>query len=89
MQRQFKTRIVAHHTPDQGWSWVIALSCCCINAIIFGIYRSFGVLYVALLQTYNVSRESAAWPFSLCLTVFHMTGKGSFPLEIQVEKCMK
>ncbi|KAI1280612.1 Monocarboxylate transporter 5 [Halotydeus destructor] len=73
-QGQQRSHIVIHRTPDAGWSWVIVASCFTINAIIFGIYRTYGVLFVALLQTYRISREEAAWPFSLCLTIFHMTG---------------
>lgn len=71
---QHKTKIVLHHTPDQGWAWVVAFACCFINAIIFGIFRTYGVIFVAVLKSYDVSRETASWPFSLCLTVFHMTG---------------
>lgn len=68
------SRITAHRYPDQGWAWVVAFSCCFINAVIFGIFRTYGVIFVSIIETYNVSRETASWPFSLCLTVFHMTG---------------
>lgn len=74
-KRGFGEKIVAHRTPDTGWAWVVAIACFTLNGLVFGVYRTYGVLFVALLKTYGVSRESASWPFSLCLTVMHMTGE--------------
>ncbi|RWS25666.1 monocarboxylate transporter 12-like protein [Leptotrombidium deliense] len=47
------------------WSWVIAFSCCWINIFIFGVFRSFGVLYLAVMSTFRCSQELASWPFTL------------------------
>lgn len=59
--------------PDAGWSWVIAFSCSYIHLALFGIFRSAGVIFVALLDTYETTREEAAWPFSLCSAIFQLT----------------
>ena len=59
---------------DSGYAWVIPIVCCYINAILFGSYRAYGILYSVLLDTYHVNRSQAAWPFSLCMTVIHLTG---------------
>ncbi|GFY55283.1 monocarboxylate transporter 9 [Trichonephila inaurata madagascariensis] len=36
--------------------------------------RSGGVIYVAVLQNYDVSREEASWPFALCAAIFQLIG---------------
>ncbi|GIY26528.1 monocarboxylate transporter 9 [Caerostris darwini] len=62
------------HGPDSGYSWVIVVCCAYIHFALFGLFRSGGVIYVALLQNYDVSREEASWPFALCSAVFQLVG---------------
>ncbi|KAI1307574.1 Monocarboxylate transporter 13 [Halotydeus destructor] len=57
---------------DQGW--IVPLACCFINGALFGVFRSYGILYSVLMDTLHVNRSAAAWPFSLCMTVVHLTG---------------
>jgi hypothetical protein len=59
---------------DHGWAWVISLSCASINGITFGLFRSYGVLFYELIKHYNLTREQAAWSFSLCATFTHLSG---------------
>ena len=54
--------------------WLVVASCSLINLILFGIYRSYALLYTALLEDYHISRTQASWPFSLCMTIIHLTG---------------
>lgn len=61
--------------PDRGYSWVILLCCTYIQFALFGLFRSWGVIYVAVIAEYHVNREEASWPFSLCSSVFQLTGK--------------
>lgn len=63
--------------PDSGYSWIIVLSCGFIHFALFGIFRSSGVIYVALLEAYDATREEASWPFSLCSAIFQLVGPGS------------
>lgn len=67
---------------DSGYQcWIIAFSCCFINAILFGIYRSYALIYPELINLYQVSRGDATWPFSLCMTMVHMAGPLSSGLK--------
>ncbi|XP_015786898.1 monocarboxylate transporter 13 [Tetranychus urticae] len=59
---------------DSGYAWVIPFACCFINAILFGIHRSYSLFLSEVLETYHVSRSDATWPFSLCMTVIHLSG---------------
>ncbi|KAI1307575.1 Monocarboxylate transporter 7 [Halotydeus destructor] len=59
---------------DRGPSWSVALACCFISGVLFGVYRSYGLLYSVLVDTLHINRSAAAWPFSLCMTVIHLTG---------------
>lgn len=49
--------------------WLVVASCSLINLILFGIYRSYALLYTALLEDYHITRTQASWPFSLCMTI--------------------
>ena len=75
--------VIIHVTPDEGWAWVIALACAMINCITFGLIRSYGVLFFTLRDNYNLSRESASWPFCLCTAFTHLSGEfiGPHPIE--------
>lgn len=61
--------------PDQAAGWLIAMACFFINFICAGLARTAGVLYVALIELYGVSREAATTPFSIRVCVRNMTGK--------------
>ncbi|GIX86452.1 MFS domain-containing protein [Caerostris darwini] len=65
---------MATNGADSGWSWVIAASCCWITFVIQGLVRSGGVIYVALIDGYSVSRSQASWPFTLRLALWNLTG---------------
>ncbi|GIY01509.1 monocarboxylate transporter 14 [Caerostris darwini] len=60
--------------PDQAIGWLVAMACFFINVIMSGIARAAGVLYVALIELYGVSRESATTPFSIRVCVRNTTG---------------
>ncbi|XP_064466153.1 monocarboxylate transporter 9-like isoform X2 [Ornithodoros turicata] len=45
-----------------------------INLFIFGLFRSGGVIYVALVETFGSSHEIAAWPISLAGATLCMIG---------------
>lgn len=60
--------------PDKGYSWVIVFCCAYIHFALFGLFRSWGVIYVEVLKEYDVTREEASWPFSLCSAVFQLVG---------------
>ncbi|GFY46276.1 monocarboxylate transporter 9 [Trichonephila inaurata madagascariensis] len=59
---------------DQGYAWMVAFSCFMINFIMAGLARAAGVLYVAVIELYGVSREAATTPFSIRFSVRNMSG---------------
>ncbi|GFR29589.1 monocarboxylate transporter 13 [Trichonephila clavata] len=60
--------------PDKGWSWVVAFACCFSSLVLAGIFRTSGVLFVAFIGTFGVSREAASWPMVVCISVLNLTG---------------
>ncbi|GFT19229.1 monocarboxylate transporter 4 [Nephila pilipes] len=59
---------------DQGYAWLVAIACFMINFIMAGLARAAGVLYVAVIELYGVSRETATTPFSIRFSVRNMSG---------------
>ncbi|XP_015926952.1 monocarboxylate transporter 9 [Parasteatoda tepidariorum] len=59
---------------DRGWSWVIALAACFNSLVLAGIFRTGGVLFVAFIDAFGVTREEASWPMVICITVLNLTG---------------
>src|ERR1051326_7108949 len=59
---------------DKGYAWIIPFACFFIQAVLFGTYRSYSLMYKVLLDKFGIARSDASWPFSLCMTVVHLTG---------------
>ncbi|XP_072136242.1 monocarboxylate transporter 5-like [Mobula birostris] len=47
--------------PEGGWGWIIVCYCFAINMLIMGILKSFGILSVALQETFKASMEQISW----------------------------
>lgn len=60
---------------DAGYAWVVAFANCWVNFSVYGLYRSYGVLYVAFMEVYGVNHQMAAWPFTLLCSIYHLIGK--------------
>ncbi|GFU20745.1 monocarboxylate transporter 9 [Nephila pilipes] len=60
--------------PDSPRSWAIALAACVINTLLSGISRATGLFYVALIDTYGVSRLQANLPFTVRNVVRNLGG---------------
>ncbi|GFX25370.1 monocarboxylate transporter 9 [Trichonephila clavipes] len=60
--------------PDSRRSWAIALAACVINTLLSGISRATGLFYVALIDTYGVSRLEANLPFTVRNVVRNLGG---------------
>ncbi|RWS24638.1 monocarboxylate transporter-like protein [Leptotrombidium deliense] len=65
-----------NYKTDSGYSWVVVAACFVIYGLIIGNIRSFGVIFVAILDHFNVSREQASWPLSLLYAIMFFTGFG-------------
>ncbi|CAN7998560.1 unnamed protein product, partial [Ixodes hexagonus] len=53
-------------------SWAVAAACCWINVFTFAIVRAAAVIYVAVLQTFDASREDASWAVSLTVVFYYI-----------------
>ncbi|XP_072929004.1 monocarboxylate transporter 5-like [Hemitrygon akajei] len=47
--------------PEGGWGWIIVCYLFVINMLIMGILKSFGILSVALQETFKASMEQISW----------------------------
>ncbi|CAN8032701.1 unnamed protein product [Ixodes persulcatus] len=50
---------------DSSTSWIVAAGCCWGNVFAFGVFRSAAIIYTALLNSLNITREEASWPVTL------------------------
>ncbi|KFM56699.1 Monocarboxylate transporter 14, partial [Stegodyphus mimosarum] len=69
-----KVKAKSQMGPDQAVGWIIALACFFINFIMAGLARTAGVLFVAIIDLYHISRESATTPFSIRVCVRNLMG---------------
>jgi hypothetical protein len=69
-----KSTISDNIYTNTGRQWIIAFSCCWINAFIFGVFRSAGVLYLAFVTTFDCTYREASWPISLAGSIASITG---------------
>lgn len=60
--------------PDKGYAWVVAFSACIINMILSGLSRMIGLLYVACIDAYGISRQEATLPFTIRNAVRCLSG---------------
>ncbi|GFU20744.1 monocarboxylate transporter 5, partial [Nephila pilipes] len=60
--------------PDKGRAWVIAFAACIINMILSGLSRMIGILYVAVIDTYDVTRAEATLPFTVRNSIRCLSG---------------
>ncbi|XP_052784506.1 monocarboxylate transporter 12-B-like [Mya arenaria] len=60
--------------PDGGWGWVVCSACFLVHMLIDGLFYSFGVIYVELLEYYGSSKGSTALIGSLCPGVLFLIG---------------
>ncbi|KAK8788230.1 hypothetical protein V5799_021996, partial [Amblyomma americanum] len=63
--------------PDGPWSWVVAVACSCMNFFSVVMIRSAGVVYVNVVEYFNVSRQEAAWPISVVPASANLIGMGT------------
>ncbi|GFS65016.1 uncharacterized protein NPIL_259941 [Nephila pilipes] len=76
---------------DRYRKWKIALICCYINFLYFGIARLSSLLYLAALTQYNVNRSQASFPFILCYTVRNLAGPliGCLGTKFQIQSVIQ
>lgn len=61
--------------PDGGWGWVICLACFFSHVLTDGLFYSFGVVYVELLDYFQEGKGETAVIASLAPSICFITGK--------------
>lgn len=61
--------------PDGGWGWIVCCACFMSHVLTDGIFYSFGVMYVELLDYFNGSKGETAIIASLSTGVCFLVGK--------------
>ncbi|KAF8767168.1 Monocarboxylate transporter 9 like protein [Argiope bruennichi] len=60
--------------PDGLWSWIVALACGAVMFIFVGFVRLSGMMFVSVLETFQVDRNTAARPFCTHYSVVSILG---------------
>lgn len=68
------TTVEMNKNIDQGWAWMVVVASFCTMFTSLGVFRSTSVIYVALVDVLGVSRENAAWPFTLAASLLSILG---------------
>lgn len=61
--------------PDGGWGWLILFGSMLVNILVPGTIKSFGVLFVEFLDSFEASPSAAAWIPALCYFLYSSLGK--------------
>ncbi|XP_055695765.1 monocarboxylate transporter 13 isoform X1 [Lutzomyia longipalpis] len=69
--------------PDGGWGWLVLAGSMLVNILIPGTIKSFGVLFVEFLETFNASPATAAWIPALCYFLYSSLGPISSILSVK------
>lgn len=69
-----KQKLRMKEAPDVGYAWVVAVAACLINFIIAGLGRMSGILYVAFIENFNVTRKEATEPFTIRSSTRNLLG---------------
>ncbi|CAN7939536.1 unnamed protein product, partial [Ixodes hexagonus] len=59
---------------DSSTSWIVAAGTCWTYVFSFAIFRSAGIVYVAILNSLDTTRAEAAWPVTVMGILFCFAG---------------
>lgn len=59
---------------DTRWSWIVAIGSCWVNFCIYGLWRSYGILYVGFMERYGINHQNASTPFLYACAIYHLIG---------------
>ncbi|XP_042305651.1 monocarboxylate transporter 7 isoform X1 [Sceloporus undulatus] len=59
--------------PDGGWGWVVAFAFFFVEALTYGIIKSFGVFFTDLVQSFEETNSRISWIISICVFVLTFT----------------
>lgn len=61
--------------PDGGWGWIVAFAFFFVEALTYGIIKSFGVFFTDLVESFDESNSRISWIISICVFVLTFTGE--------------
>ena len=61
--------------PDGGWGWAIAVAFFFVEALTYGVIKSFGVFFNDLMEGFDETNSRISWIISICVFVQTFTGK--------------
>ncbi|XP_071444796.1 uncharacterized protein [Hetaerina americana] len=60
--------------PDGGWGWLVLAGSMLVNALVPGMVKSFGVLFLEFLRVFHASPLAASWIPALCYFLYSSLG---------------
>ncbi|NWJ12080.1 MOT7 protein, partial [Crypturellus undulatus] len=60
--------------PDGGWGWTVAFAFFFVEALTYGILKSFGVFFNDLMESFDETNSRISWIISICVFVQTFTG---------------
>lgn len=61
--------------PDGGWGWIVAFAFFFVEALTYGIIKSFGIFFTDLMQSFDETNSRISWIISICVFVLTFTGE--------------
>ncbi|KAM7035375.1 monocarboxylate transporter 7 isoform 1-T1 [Acridotheres tristis] len=55
--------------PDGGWGWTVAFAFFVVEALTYGIIKSFGVFFNDLMESFDETNSRISWIISICVFV--------------------
>ncbi|XP_010191964.1 PREDICTED: monocarboxylate transporter 7 [Mesitornis unicolor] len=55
--------------PDGGWGWTVAFAFFFVEALTYGIIKSFGVFFNDLMESFDETNSRISWIISICVFV--------------------
>ncbi|OXB64816.1 hypothetical protein ASZ78_006554 [Callipepla squamata] len=55
--------------PDGGWGWAIAVAFFFVEALTYGVIKSFGVFFNDLMESFDETNSRISWIISICVFV--------------------
>ncbi|NXN97478.1 MOT7 protein, partial [Rhinopomastus cyanomelas] len=55
--------------PDGGWGWTVAFAFFFVEALTYGIIKSFGVIFNDLMESFDETNSRISWIISICVFV--------------------
>ncbi|XP_074116691.1 monocarboxylate transporter 7 isoform X3 [Sminthopsis crassicaudata] len=64
---------VYSEVPDGGWGWVVAFSFFLVEALTYGVIKSFGVFFNDIMNSFKETNSRISWIISICVFVLTFT----------------